>query len=111
MQVEFHIFHNDCHQKKKQLYFNAVLIYTDNKVKLKEGKRRNDFAIIFFLPAIVNSISMPTPVIILFSPSSSYFYKSNRFSIGKYKKITSYRQRIERFYLRFNEVNDCETYQ
>ena len=47
MRVEFHIFHNDCHQKKKQLYFNAVLIYTDNKVKLKEGKRRNGFAIIF----------------------------------------------------------------
>ena len=27
--------------KEKQLYFNLVLIYTDNKVKSKEGKRRN----------------------------------------------------------------------
>ena len=27
-------------QKKKQLYFNVVLIYTNNKEKLKEGKRR-----------------------------------------------------------------------
>ena len=40
-------------QKKKQLCFNVVLIYTDNKVKLKEGKRRNGFAIeFFFLPEI-----------------------------------------------------------
>ena len=38
MRVEFHIFHNDCRQKKKLLYFNVVLIYTNNKVKLKEGK-------------------------------------------------------------------------
>ena len=39
-------------QKEKQLYFNPVLIYTSNKVKLKEGKRRNGYAIIiFFLPA------------------------------------------------------------
>lgn len=37
-------------KRKKQLYFNVVLIYTNNKVKLKEGKRRNGFAIIFFLP-------------------------------------------------------------
>ncbi len=37
-----------CREKKKQLYFNVVLIYTDNKVKLKEGKRRNGFAIEFF---------------------------------------------------------------
>ena len=28
-------------QKKKQLCFNVVLIYMDNKVKLKEGKRRD----------------------------------------------------------------------
>ena len=34
-------------EKKKQLYFNVVLTYTDNKVKSKEGKRRNGFAIIF----------------------------------------------------------------
>ena len=27
--------------KENQLYFNLVLIYTDNKVKSKEGKRRN----------------------------------------------------------------------
>lgn len=40
------------YQKKKQLYFNVVLIYTNNKVKLKEGKRGNGFAIIFFLPEI-----------------------------------------------------------
>ena len=33
--------------KENQLYFNLVLIYTDNKVKSKEGKRRNGFAIIF----------------------------------------------------------------
>ena len=39
--------------KENQLYFNLVLIYTDNKVKPKEGKRRNGFAIIFFLPAII----------------------------------------------------------
>ena len=32
---------------EEQLYFNVVLIYTDNKVKPKEGKRRNGFAIIF----------------------------------------------------------------
>ena len=51
MRVEFHIFHNDCSQKKKRLYFNVVLIYTNNKVKSKEGKRRNGFAIeFFFLP-------------------------------------------------------------
>lgn len=51
MRVEFHIFHNDCSQNKKRLYFNVVLIYTNNKVKLKEGKRRNGFAIeFFFLP-------------------------------------------------------------
>ena len=36
--------------KENQLYFNLVLIYTDNKVKSKEGKRRNGFAIIFFSP-------------------------------------------------------------
>ena len=30
-----------CRKKKKQLYFILVLIYTDNKVKSKEGKRRN----------------------------------------------------------------------
>ena len=30
-----------CREKKNQLYFNLVLIYTDNKVKSKEGKRRN----------------------------------------------------------------------
>jgi hypothetical protein len=36
--------------KEKQLYFNLVLIYSDNKVKSKEGKRRNGFAIIFFSP-------------------------------------------------------------
>ena len=28
-------------KRKNQLYFNLVLIYTDNKVKSKEGKRRN----------------------------------------------------------------------
>ena len=55
MRVEFHIFHNDCHQKKKQLYFNAVLIYTDNKVKLKEGKRRNGFAIIFLFTSKIKT--------------------------------------------------------
>ena len=38
-------------KRKKQLYFNVVLIYTNNKVKSKEGKRRNGYAIIFFLPA------------------------------------------------------------
>ena len=39
-------------KRKNQLYFNLVLIYTGNKAKLKEGKRRNGFAIIiFFLPA------------------------------------------------------------
>ena len=38
--------------KENQLYFNLVLIYTDNKVKSKEGKRRNGFAIeLFFSPA------------------------------------------------------------
>ena len=55
MRVEFHIFHNDCHQKKKQLYFNAVLIYTDNKVMLKEGKRRNGFAIIFLFTSKIKT--------------------------------------------------------
>jgi hypothetical protein len=35
-------------KRKKQLYFNVVLIYTDNKAKSKEGKRRNGFAIEFF---------------------------------------------------------------
>ena len=35
-------------KEKNQLYFNLVLIYTDNKVKSKEGKRRNGFAIEFF---------------------------------------------------------------
>ena len=55
MRVEFHIFHNDCHQKKKkQLYFNAVQIYTNNKVKSKEGKRRNGFAIIFLFTSNIN---------------------------------------------------------
>ena len=38
MRVEFHIFHNDCRQKKKQLYFNVVLMYTNSQKKGKEGK-------------------------------------------------------------------------
>ena len=32
-----------------QLYFNPVLIYTDNKAKLKEGKRRNGLCHNYFL--------------------------------------------------------------
>ena len=32
-----------------QLYFNPVLIYTDNKAKLKEGKRRNGLCHEIFL--------------------------------------------------------------
>ena len=64
MRVEFHIFHNDCHQKKKQLYFNVALIYTDNKVKSKEGKRRNGFAIIiFFLPSKVVPSTVFAPIL------------------------------------------------
>ena len=40
-------------KRKNQLYFNLVLIYTDNKVKSKEGKRRNGLRHeFFFLPAI-----------------------------------------------------------
>ena len=34
------------YKRKKQLYFNFVLIYTDNKVKLKEGKEEFKFAVI-----------------------------------------------------------------
>ena len=41
-------------EKKKQLYFNVVLTYTDNKVKSKEGKRRNGFAIIFLFNCNIN---------------------------------------------------------
>ena len=38
-----------------QLYFNPVLIYTDNKAKLKEGKRRNGFAIIFLFTSKIKT--------------------------------------------------------
>ena len=41
--------------EKKQLYFNLVLIYTDNKVKSKEGKRRNGFAIIFLFTSKIKT--------------------------------------------------------
>ena len=41
-------------KEKKQLYFNLVLIYTDNKVKSKEGKRSNGFAIIFLFTSNIN---------------------------------------------------------
>ena len=74
MRVEFHIFHNDCHQKKKQLYFNAVLIYTNNKVKSKEGKRRNGFAIIFLFTS-----KLKTPFI-TFSLFEERIYYLNAFS-------------------------------
>ena len=42
-------------EKKKQLYFNVVLTYTDNKVKSKEGKRRNGFAIIFLFTSKIKT--------------------------------------------------------
>ena len=35
-------------------HFNVVLIYTNNKVKLKEGKRRNGYAIIFLFTSNIN---------------------------------------------------------
>lgn len=35
-------------QKKKQLYFILVIIYTSNKVKLKEGSERIGFAYLLF---------------------------------------------------------------
>ena len=42
-------------EKKKQLYFNVVFTYTDNKVKSKEGKRRNGFAIIFLFTSKIKT--------------------------------------------------------
>lgn len=36
-------------KRNKQLYFTPVLIYTSNKVKLKEGKKRNGLRYEIFL--------------------------------------------------------------
>ena len=57
-----------------QLYFNPVLIYTNNKVKSKEGKRRNGFAIIFLFTSKIKTY------FITFSLFEERIYYLNSFS-------------------------------
>ena len=64
-------------EKKKQLYFNVVFTYTDNKVKSKEGKRRNGFAIIFLFTSKIKTNFITFS---LFEERIYYLYYLNAFS-------------------------------
>ena len=78
-----------------QLYFNPVLIYTNNKVKSKEGKRRNGFAIIFLFTSKIKTY------FITFSLFEERIYYLNSFSwqqlaiIRQKNRTFAYRKRGE----------------
>lgn len=74
-----------------QLYFNPVLIYTDNKAKLKEGKRRNGFAIIFLFTSKIKTN------FITFSLFEERIYYLNAFS---WQHLAIIRQKNRTFVLR-----------
>ena len=74
-----------------QLYFNVVLIYTDNKAKLKEGKRRNGFAIIFLFTSKIKTN------FITFSLFEERIYYLNAFS---WQQLAIIRQKNRTFVLR-----------
>ena len=74
-----------------QLYFNPVLIYTDNKAKLKEGKRRNGFAIIFLFTSKIKTYYNT------FSLFEERIYYLNAFS---WQQLAIIRQKNRTFVLR-----------
>ena len=74
-----------------QLYFNPVLIYTDNKAKLKEGKRRNGFAIIFLFTSKIKTN------FITFSLFEERIYYLNAFS---WQQLAIIRKKNRTFVLR-----------
>ena len=73
-------------KRNKQLYFTPVLIYTSNKVKLKEGKKRNGLRYEIFLFSSKNLYVVHYLLWLSFTSSSSrLFIRSERFFVGKYK--------------------------